>query len=106
MNGFHTGHQQTDGFAQFVEKLPELEAFSVLFPMNGWIGDVNTYWDRECYAGSTKRRQIVARELSLEGCLSESFGASIPYMFNLSQVTKLSFSMYRYRPLQYLSSSS
>jgi hypothetical protein len=90
---------------QFAEALPELESLSLLFP-DGWIGDVNKYWQSGSYAFSPFHQQIVAREVSLEGCMPESFGSALSYVFDLSRVTKLALLNCKSELLRILSSSS
>jgi hypothetical protein len=101
---FPGGFEQTYGFAQFSEALPELESLSILFPA-GWTTDVHRYWRDGSHTSSSNPRRIVTRKLSIEGCMPDSFGAALPYLFDLSRVTKLSLFDCKGEILRHLSGS-
>ncbi len=103
--GFYGERALTYGFVQFIQTLPALESLSLLF-LSGWTQGVHSYWQSSSYARSLNHRQIVAREISLEGNMPESFGSALPYVFDLSRVTKLALFNCHSKLLRSLSSSS
>ena len=101
---FRGQNDQTHKFVQFALALPTLDSLSILF-LEGWTLKVHRYWGDGHNISAFRDQKIVARTLMLDGCMPDTFDSALPYVFDLSRVTKLALSGCKLDLLQHLSSS-
>ncbi|EOA81946.1 uncharacterized protein SETTUDRAFT_43915 [Exserohilum turcica Et28A] len=81
-------HQATDGLIKLAQSLPPLESLSLIFKI-GVDEIASSWWGENGYEENLPAKRIATHQLTLDGILPEKLYHNLPYLFDLSRLTKL-----------------